>query len=96
MNDGDLLATAARTVKENEARTPQEWCDKASDAVRELRGALREAIKIGNADVEKDGPMSPVSALFTASFVHVGSLVHALEWLERSIQPNDLSKAGGE
>lgn len=92
--DHDLLNTVMRVRRENEARTPLEWVDIASDAVRELRSGLSRAIQLGNADVPPDSPAPPASAMVTASFVHVGKLVHALEWLERALRASASDEDG--
>lgn len=82
----DLAATAERTRAANEARTPEEWTAIATEALVELRASLSRAIEVANADVPKDSPMAPAGALVTASFVHIGKLGHALDWLGRCLQ----------
>ena len=92
----ELEALARRTREANEARSPEEWIARARSGLESLRVTLRNAKAQANesAGVQKDEPVAPAAAIITGAAIHIATIAHAIDWLERTLSATASASKG--
>ena len=94
MSDIKTLREAADDKHaQDAAQPPAYWVAKISAKLSNICATLSEAKKEADKDVPADHPVTRASAIITGAFIHIGSIRHALEWLEKSFPETTSAKA---